>query len=205
MSSDVEYVNSALIRLGSKIINDFSTSGDLGTAANLAYKSVRRMCLTMHPWRFATTKKQLGLLVTAPANEWTYAHQLPSDMITGPWAVFNTTDVDCKPVTDGWERFGDKIFSDYDTLVIDYRVDVADGSFPWWFQELIILALCAALGPTVTSDQGSGLTAHYHGLAFGPPSDNMEGGYFAKCKKIDGYGNPTTSIGSTEITDTRFS
>jgi hypothetical protein len=203
MASDIDLCNRALIRLGSGVISSFN-DGDKGTICSVAYPEVKQMLLTAHPWRFATAKRQLSKLSTTPTNEWTYMHQLPSDMLTGPWAVWNTTDTGVAPITN-WERYGNQIYSDETVIVIDYRVSVDESYFPPWFQTLMSLAIAAAIAPAITANPNGGLAEHYHQLAFGTPSDNMEGGYFSKCKNINSQSHPNGWIGSTEITDDRFS
>lgn len=203
MATDIDICNRALVRLGSGIITSFS-DGDKGTICDVGYQSVKPMLLTMHPWRFAMYKRQLSKLSTVPANEWEYEHQLPSDMLSGPWAVWDSTDTDGVPITE-WERYGNQIYSNSTVLVIDYRVDVTEGYFPPWFATLVELALCAAIAPAITSNPDGGLAQHYNGLAFGTPQENLQGGYFAVCKTINAQSHPNGNIASSEIPDFRFS
>jgi hypothetical protein len=203
MATDIDICNVALIRLGNDIITGFD-DGDKGRACSIVYPSVKKMLLTMHPWRFATGKRQLSRLTASPTNEWLYAYQLPSDLIAGPWAVFNSTDTGINPFMD-WEIFEDKLYSNSEIIVIDYRYDVTEGKFPGWFQPLVELALCAALAPQLTGDENGNTAKHYHELAFGTPSENMQGGYFSACKGINGRTNPNSRIVSDDIVDARFS
>lgn len=202
MSSDIDICNVALIRLGNDIITGFD-DGNKGKTCNIVYSSVKKMLLTLHPWRFATGKRQLVRRTASPANEWTYAHQLPADLIAGPHAVFSTTDTYAAPILE-WEIFEDNIYSHQETIVIDYRYDVTEGKFPAWFSPLVELAMCAAIAPQLAGDEDGTMARHYHQMAFGPPSDNMQGGYFAACKAINGRTNPNTRIVSDDIVEARF-
>ncbi len=202
MSTDIEICNIALLRLGNDLITSF-TDGDKGLTCSKVYPSVKKMLLSIHPWRFATGKRQLARLTAAPVNEWKYAFQLPSDLIAGPHAGYITTDEAATPSKE-WKIFEDKIYANSDVFVIDYRYEVTEGRMPAWFQTLIELALCAALAPQLAGDENGTMVTEYNERAFGPRSDNMQGGYFAVCKAINGRTSPNTRIVADDIVNARF-
>lgn len=199
--TDVQVCNRALIRLGATPVNALDQAGN-GIICGTVYPSVRAMCLTMHSWRFNLGKRQLNRLTAVPVNQWTYAYQLPSDLIQGPYAVYNSSEVGRPPILE-WAIFEDRIYTNAELVVIDYRINKAEGAWPPWFATLVELALCAAIGATVTGE--TSIVAEYHQRAFGPPSDDMQGGYFAVCKHINSQGNPNFSVQSNEVVDARFS
>lgn len=199
--TDVQVCNRSLIRLGETPVNALTQPGT-GVICGTIYPSVKAMCLTLHSWRFNLGKRQLNRLVGAPVNQWRYAYQLPSDLIQGPYAVYTSTDT-AAPTTTEWAIYEDKLYANAELIVIDYRIDKPEGAWPPWFATLVELALCAAIGKTVTGE--TAIIEEYHQRAFGPPSDDMQGGYFSVCKTINAQGNPNFAIASNAIPDARFS
>lgn len=195
----IDICNRSLIRLGAETITGFD-DGDKGTTCSVIYNALRDALLVMRAWRFTMQKVQLSRLVAAPENEWTYAFQLPTDMLAGPRAVFDSDDVGAQPFTE-FEIFGDKLFADATEIYVDYQVTVTESKMPPWFAELLVLAMCAAIGPNITDNKG--IAAEYHARAYGPPSDNMRGGWFAICAGIDAAHNPPNVIEDDSLIVTR--
>jgi hypothetical protein len=82
MITEINIINSALIKLGIDIIN--SRTQDNNKAArtmNQLYDLKRQELLRMHPWNFATSRQSLALLTTDPAFEYSYEFQLPDDCL----------------------------------------------------------------------------------------------------------------------------
>jgi hypothetical protein len=82
MASKTDIVNIALGRLGAKRIMDVSDdTNKTARLANTFWDHTVREVLRSHPWNCAKTRVELGQLSTAPAFEWDYQYQLPSDFL----------------------------------------------------------------------------------------------------------------------------
>ena len=200
MASKLGICNGALIRLGAPIIADF-TSSDIAVSCDTIYSGIRDMLIAMHPWRFATAKRQLAQLVDTPLNEWTYAYQLPSDAILAPHAVFRDAVVGAQPFQD-FEIFENKLYTDATTIIIDYRYAPSEGNWPPWFVELVTLAMTGAMAMPVT--QNDGLASEWNQRAFGTYSENGMGGYFGVCALQNAQANPPIQIRDFSLVDARF-
>lgn len=183
ITNDTELVNSALARLGEAAIADIAGTDDQSTLIASQYYVIRRACLAKRIWRFALQKQQLSKLSSTPVNEFDNAFQLPSDLILGPLAVFDSTAAGVQPFH-RWELYGDEILTDSETIVIDYTVDVTDVQrWPSYFVELVVLALCGALAKPITDSET--LATEYNARAWGTPQDNYSGGWYRVAAKMD--------------------
>lgn len=199
--SDVDICSDALLRLGEQGIASLSEDSDRARTCASVYPSIRDAVLSMHPWRFSTGKIQLARLTSTPVNEWTYAFQLPSDMLAGPHAVFKSTDVGAVPFQ-AFEKFQDQIYSDEQIIVIDYRFRPTELKFPPWFTELLTLALAASIGMSVTDKPT--LVKIYEEKAWGTAADNFRGGWYAIAIGQNASNNQNTIIQDDSLVSTRF-
>lgn len=71
--------NRALGKLDFGQIQSLSENSPRATKCNEYFEPALDECLAEHPWRFATTRVELGQ--TTAVDGWTYAHDLPSDFI----------------------------------------------------------------------------------------------------------------------------
>ena len=204
-TTEVDLCNRALLLLGASTITSI-TGADISSravACSIIYPPLRDALLAMHPWRFATGKVQLARLSAAPVNEWKYAYQLPSDLIAGPYAVFNSDQGGAVPMTSGFEIFQDALYTNDTLIVIDYRFRPDENKFPSWFQWLLVLAMTGAIAPEVTDI--AALAVEYNQRAFGSPGENFRGGYFAIAATQNAQSNPAIKIEDSTITNARFS
>lgn len=180
--TDVAICNKALILLGVSTINSFTDDNDRASVCSETYPIILDALLGMTDWRFATGKAQLSQLVSAPVNKWTYAYNLPADYVAGPWAVYNSSAVGAVPVKE-WEIFEKKLYADYAAVYIDYRFRPSEANFRPYFVHLLVLALAAAMAPSLTDKDE--LAVEYNERAFGVPSDNYRGGYYATAAELN--------------------
>jgi hypothetical protein len=202
-TTDVGYCNRALNLVGEDPIASFEDGTDRARTAALQYTRVRDMLLTMAVWNFARRKRQLSRLSTDPINEYQYQYQLPSDLLAGPDAVYNSSATGVQPLQLGWEIFGQTVYTNETTIYIDYRYRPDESRFPEWFGALLVLALAGAFAKGIT-DQND-LAALYNQQAFGTPSEGMRGGYFRTCTQINRQTANTLVVPSDELVAARFS
>lgn len=202
--TDVDIANNSLVRLGSKPVNSMSvtTGTDKEIAVAVIYQQQKEALLAMHSWRFSMNKVQLARVVGTPVNEWLYAYQLPTAMLSGPRAVFNSGQRGAAPITE-FEIFGDKLFTDQEEIYVDYQIDVDASKLPPWWVELLILACCGSFAPLVTDS--TKLAQEYLQRAFGTPQEGMRGGYFQIAVGINAAMNPPNEISDNTLIDARRS
>ena len=201
-TTDVSLVNRGLTRLGLKTIAGFAEDSDKARTSDLMYPGIRDSIIAMHPWRFATGKGTLNRLTSTPINEWKYAYQLPTNLIAGPYALFNSAQTGALPMT-RFEIFEDKVYTDEEKVVVDYRFQPAEARFPPLFQELVVYAFAAAVGPILTDN--AKMATLYHEAAWGTASDNMRGGMFAAAARENAASNPAMAIEDDSLVVARFS
>lgn len=129
MASAIDIVNTAFIQLGEDGISSFTEDSVSAEIASALYTSVKNTTIAMHPWKFATRFSQLSRLADAvPGNPYDYAFQLPSDYV-------RTLNVDYLSIP--FDIVGDKLFSNNQTVTLEYVYNVEETHFPAWFTKLV--------------------------------------------------------------------
>lgn len=140
--SKVQLASNALILLGDEPISSFTDAGaGAQTAANL-YETSYLSMLSSHRWNFATKKATLARLAEAPRNEYKYQYQLPTDIV-----MLVTT----YPVST-YRILGDKLYSDAETVEIDYIWKIPEDQFPSYFVKAFEFYLAAQFAVPITED-----------------------------------------------------
>lgn len=201
-TDDVSVVNKSLGLFGGGSIQSFDETSPLAVICSSVYETTISSLFCMHPWRFAMAKRQLAKSSEeVPLNEWKYAFVLPSSMLAGPWAVFGDGR---QMASHAFEIYGQFLYCDYDTVVIDYTKRVAESYWPAWFERLAVMAAAADLAVPV-SDQVS-KSENFRKIAFGNPEMQGRGGLFAECRRLDGQTQAMRSLFSNgdPLTTARF-
>lgn len=195
-NSDVDICSQSLALLGVPPINSLADEDDNSVTCNLIYPATKKALLSEHAWRFNMQKEQLARLVVTPDNEWTYAYQLPSDMLSQVFALFESGDVGA-PVAKNWERFGNMVFTNYETIWIDYQVEVAEVNFPPYFEQFIVYEMTWKLADSVTEQEEK--AAQWRQVARGTADDDGRGGYFATARNLDAKGSPSQGLAGNDF------
>lgn len=201
-TTDIKLCARALVNIGMKPIDNLDGDDDVTKACNLIYPMVKQEILTLHPWRSTIGKVQLGLKTATPTNEYKYAHQLPSNRISGALAIYSDNTVGSVPVKD-WDVQGDCILSNYNKLWGDFQFDLDESLFPAHIQNLISYVLSARLAESLTDD--SSKADKYDTIAFGLPGEKRLGGYFEVARSIEGRNRPNQQITGFSLVDVRGS
>lgn len=191
----------ALIMLGAQPISSFTEGSDAAQACDRLYPDLRDSLLSRYPWSWSYQKVQLARLATAPIFEWDYAYQLPGDMLSGVRALFNTADTFGMPLRYGWEIYGDQVYTNEETVYIDYQSSVNESKMPYYFVHLLRHAMAGELGMVIT-DQIS-KADYFRSLAFGTPGENGRGGLFREAMNIDSRGQLPQVIEDYSLIDVR--
>jgi len=80
-TSVVQIVNNALIKIGANAIISLTEDSEAARAANVMYEQVRDATIRDHIWNFAVTRVELAQSVDAPAFEFSFQYQIPSDCL----------------------------------------------------------------------------------------------------------------------------
>jgi|TARA_R110000803_G_scaffold188447_1_gene250878 hypothetical protein len=142
MSSKFDIVSQALLLIGEAPINSFD-EGVSGVVASNLYDTTRDSLLTATRWRFAVGKASLSKLTATPLNEWNNAFQLPSDLLM-PIRVYPKT---------SYEIYEDKIYSNQNSLQLDYIFRPDESAFPAYFVECLAAHLAEKFALSITNNQ----------------------------------------------------
>lgn len=199
--SDLSICSDALILLGAAPISSFTEGTDSAQACDRLYPDLRDSLLATYEWTWSVKKTQLARLSTAPTNEWTYAYQLPGDMLSGVIAVFETSSAYQQPIRYGWEIYGDQLFTNLETVYIDYQATVTESKMPNYFVRLLRTAMAAELGMVVTDQLNK--ADYFRQLAYGTPGENGRGGLYRDAMNIDSRGSSPPVIEDYSLIDVR--
>ena len=120
VTSEVEIVNGALIKLGAQTILSLDEQTSRGILCKAAYPKMRDLLLRGHPWHFNKGYTSLAQIDPKPSDvfDYDYVYQLPSDCVR----VF---DVDCPEIK--WEELENgTLGSDATTIKIKYGKKITD-------------------------------------------------------------------------------
>lgn len=189
-SSDIDICSQALLRIGEGTIQSFIEDSDAAEACANLYPDHRKYILSRHHWRFASKKRKLARLTEAPVNEYTYRFQLPSDLLSGPRAVYPSGDERARPLRD-FEIFEKQLFANCDEIWIDFGILVLEPEWPAWFVELAVTSLAAKLAITITDKRSLSETLRLE--AWGNPRFQEEG-KFGVAKRLNAALTPPQSM-----------
>jgi hypothetical protein len=199
--SDASICSAALISLGAAKITSLKDTDDVSVTCNTLYPTLRDTILSSYHWSWSIKKRQLTQLDTAPINEWDHAYLLPNDMLSGVLAVFESSSSNQSPIRYGWEVYGNQLFTNLDTVYIDYQASVPEYKMPAYFVKLLQLATAAELAIPIT-DQAT-KAEYFYGLAYGNPGENGRGGEMRKAMNIDGRGQATQIVEDYSLIEVR--
>lgn len=184
--TDLSICSDALILLGAAPLSSFTEGTDAAQACDRLYPDLRDSLLSRYPFSWSYIKVQLGRLSTTPINEFKYAYGLPGNMLSGVQAVFETSSTNQQPINDGWEIYGQELYTNLESVYIDYQESVDESKMPHYFVQLLRTALASELAITIT-DQAT-KADYFRTLAFGTPGENGRGGLFREAVNIDSRG-----------------
>jgi hypothetical protein len=146
MATDISMCSNALLLIGHGTISSFTEGGAGALVASNLYQSSYENLLSLHRWRFASGKVNLSRLTATPINDFKYAYQLPADYMVANRVI---------PQSD-YEIFGDKIYSDQQSLALDYIFKPAETSLPAYFVKLMEMYLASQFAVPVTDNSAKG-------------------------------------------------
>jgi hypothetical protein len=146
MATDITMCSNALLMIGHGTISSFTEGGAGAEVASNLYSSTYEALLTVHRWRFASAKSQLGQLTDTPLNEWTYAYQLPSGYLMG---------IKTYPGID-YEVYENKLYANVNTVELDYLFKPDESRLPPYFVKALEYDLASQFSVPVTGNRSLG-------------------------------------------------
>lgn len=144
-NTKIGLISDALVLCGETPLSSLSDNRYGATVGSNLFENLYENELASNPWRFSMAKKALSQLVDVPLNNWTYAYQLPSDMLLLR-GVF--------PVDLNYEVYGDHLYSNRTTVEVEYQIKPEVTALPAYFALLLTYALAAnMIKPITESDQ----------------------------------------------------
>ncbi len=143
----IDLASNALLLIGEETISSFTDDSTAALVAANLYDLTYESLLTLHPWRFASSKATLSRLTATPVNEWDYAYQLPADFMVAQ----HIDDANEK-----YQIFGDKLYSNNTSIVLDYTFKPDESLLPAYFAELLEYRLAAVFAIPITESATKG-------------------------------------------------
>jgi hypothetical protein len=140
--------NRALVRVGANVITDFVSAQAESVTAGREYEALVTGKLGgAYEWRFAMELADLGApLGDTPADKWTYAYNLPADLL-----VIRAIRRNDLPIP--FDRYGGKVMCDaQDGVVIEYTFRQVEAAFPAYFTEALVADLAAVFAVALNRD-----------------------------------------------------
>ena len=81
LASEVKIANLALTSLGADRIIALDEDSENARKVNAVFDLIRDEVLRAHVWNFALERREFGQLATAPLYEYSYAYQIPGDVL----------------------------------------------------------------------------------------------------------------------------
>jgi hypothetical protein len=186
--------------LGLGAIQSFSGGGKEAIAGEL-FDTQFIALVESYPWGFCKVlSAALNRLSDAPASQWTYFYQLPSNLEGIAWALYDEATVDARPFKE-WERIGNAIATNATAVYIKYAAIPEVAAMPKYFHLLVIHALAAIFA--MPMKESGEMADTYYKRAFGTPEQNGKGGLWAMATAADARGSPSTIQRDSPFTDCR--
>jgi hypothetical protein len=184
--SAIDLCSKALIKLGAFPISSMDGESPEEMIANHLYNIVKRQLLAAYHWNFATIFRELNIVNTKPVAKFEYSFQLPSDVIS----VITASDLSGGRID--YKIIGDELYTNSNSVILNYIYDAPEEYFSPDFQNLIIEKLASEFSIPLTENTAK---ANYF-----ESSANL---ILAKAKSNEAMQNKPKKISNFPLTDIR--
>ena len=139
--SAISICSNALLLLGHQPITSFEEGSAGAQIAAALYDSSYEALLTQTRWHFATKQAQLAMLADKPLDRWSYAFQLPADLLL----ISRITERH-------YEIYEDMIYTNAKEVNIEYIYRVEEANLPTYFVKALEFYLAAQFAIPITSN-----------------------------------------------------
>jgi hypothetical protein len=193
-----------MIKLKANPVSSFEEGTNEAAILSQVYEPWVKGVLSMHPWSFCSKREQLSRENKTMAGA-KYLYKVPAEALR-IFAIFDSDDQWAPPLAE-FKIFADEagqyIACAYEQVYASYTFYAQEATWPAWFNEFPVYALASRTAVEVAGDEG--MQQNYYAIAFGTPSDNGNGGLFAKAALISDQQQPPQYYGRNAIIAARFS
>jgi hypothetical protein len=186
MANKLDICNSALIKLGSRLIVSLGDSTKSARLLNQQYNICKLAVLRSHIWNFAKDRAVLAPLVDTPAFGYAQAYQLPADFV-------RVAKINGEIRGIQYEVEGDKILTNDNQMELEYIKDVTnEANMDALFVEALAFYLAWEISIPLTGDKEL--------------KQQMWEGYktvLRNAKSVDGQENPAPELLATQYLEAR--
>lgn len=183
-TTDISICSAALLMIGDEEINALPGDTRRGKVCANIYEITKEALFQEHPWRFSIGQRSLAKLVATPLfDEFQNAFQLPSD-----FRRLIRTEGDTP-----FKIYENKIYSNEDTLNIEYQFIVEEKDFPAYFTRTLELRMAVLLAGAIT--ESASRVQIFEGFL-----DKQ----LLSAKAVDNQSKNTDNINSDNLTRVRF-
>ncbi|HUT85649.1 MAG TPA: hypothetical protein VMW66_02280 [Elusimicrobiales bacterium] len=191
--------NKALLHTGSTTVDDFTTDeSQKALVCNALYEPLKLKLLSLRSWTFAFKRVALTGKIDLTGEAYLYSFDIPADLInllTIYYAKDSRVAVFDYKIREG------KIFTNVPMPYVEYIYSTDDDNLTPIFKDFFSYALAEEISFSLTGDKV--LQDRLHLKAWGLPSDNLKGGYFAFASLTDQKQQPTKIIQDSPLLDAR--
>lgn len=186
--TDLDVCNMAIRRVGGEPIDAIDEDTPAGAYCVVEYPQARAWLLSKYRWDFANKIASLNRRVTTPVTcPRAYAFDRPADLVGAVHAYRTAADprvgARVSAVTNE-----DYIAADQQVVFAEYTRAVPESLWPAWFTELVKTVFASGVAGALAQSQS--LAVALRGEAFGPPSENGEGGLYGIARNEDSRNAP---------------
>jgi hypothetical protein len=143
MASQIDIISNALLLIGHNSISSLDPDQGAGATVGAAlFDTTLEYMLSITYWRFSMKQQELNKLTATPLNNWQFAYQLPTDMIT----LYR---VDPRA---NYQIFEDKLFTNISAIAADYSFKPDAVDLPPYFVQAMQYKLAADFAIAITND-----------------------------------------------------
>ena len=147
MASEVQICNLALLKFGNITINNLNEATAQAQACKELYPLMRDEMMSLHEWNFALARADISSqLLTAPAFQYDYAYQLPTDCLRV---------IELYGTAEKWAREGNQFLTNQEEeIFIRYIKKITTtGDFSQVFVNVLAVRLAAELVAKIKEDK----------------------------------------------------
>lgn len=185
----------ALTAIGANVITSFDDGTTESIVSGQHYQPTLDAALeTGGGWRFATTQEALNRLTAVPVGRWSYAFQLPGDLLL----LKAVTRDDCDII---YDRYEDMIYTNEDdNLVADYVFRPTESRLPAYFTKALVAELASVFAVALAKNRD--LANDFRLRADGEPG---KPGLWAKARTADSQQQTTRRLQQSRLVSVRTS
>jgi hypothetical protein len=142
-NTNISICSAALLLVGADEINSFDDETREAKLCGNLYPMTLDEVLSRHPWHFSVGQAQLSQLSATPLFDYTYAYQLPTNMLR-----LLKEENSCP-----YEIYENKLYSNANTMKVLYQFRPTEARFPPYFVMLLVFEMAAILAVSLAEDE----------------------------------------------------